>query len=50
MSPAANADATPGEQGYPQVEKCQGTAAWTGMLPLLPSGPGGIRELDIRGP
>lgn len=33
-----------------QERKCQGTAAWTGMLPLLPSGPGGIHKLDIRGP
>ncbi len=47
---AANADVAPGACAFLKKEKCQGTAAWTGMLPLLPSGPGGVRELDIRGP
>ena len=33
-----------------EAKECQGTAAWTGMLPLLPSGPGGVHKLDIHGP
>ena len=37
------------------ADKCegvgyQGTATWQGMLPLLPSGPGGVHKLVIRGP